>query len=148
MKPILFTTRDEEGELSGGWLRVATGGRHLSMQEHAIQLGLDASRAPGITAARRAEIAQWVQRATDDWPLPQGEYPLAGRAAVVIENDTHEARARFRTEGEYRDAARRASRRTAQPPARPPTSDAAAKARAAKAVQAARQALTQKPRKR
>jgi hypothetical protein len=146
MKPILYASRDEAGAING-WLRVANGSRHLSIQESVIQQGVDAIGTPGVPEARRAEIAQWVQRANDHWPLPKGDYPLVGRAAIVIENDTTEARSRFRVEGEYRAAVNKRTRtRTTSAPARRPASASDAKTRADKAVLAARKALTAIPR--
>jgi hypothetical protein len=136
MKSILFATRDETGE-TDGWVRVANGSRHASIQEHAVQLGLDAAKAANVPPARRTAIAEWVNRASTSWPLPKGEYPLVGRSAVVIEDDTIESRERFRTNAQYRSATRRPTRHTE--PAR--ATGSVSKAQAAQSVAKARQAL-------
>jgi hypothetical protein len=106
MKPIILRTRGDDGVLDGGHVIVRTGERHASIQTMVVDMGLAAVRSLPEGSARRREIAEWLNEASDNWPLEPGEYPLAGRAAIVIDTNDVGAAQRIREQEAYARALR------------------------------------------
>ncbi len=130
MRSIIITSRDEHGERTPGFVFVRNGVRHAAMQQSVIDQGLEALKTPGLTEQRRTAIREWVGKASKSWPLPDGEYPLDGKRAVVIDDLTIERREAIRNEAAYRRALTVSTTRAPQPSTVTPATVASAIAQA------------------
>jgi hypothetical protein len=118
-----------DGTPSGFGRRVAPH-ELFSLREHMLTDGLEARRLCPEGSERRREIDAWIARlTTNDAPPEPGTYALAGRGAIVLENETVTALAEHRRQVAWGTAKRRLKINAARPATRTPDHAAAARIR-------------------
>lgn len=135
MDVIVYNT-NESGELAAGWHRVRAGNVPAFLDQM-IADGLDARRSLPPGDPQRQVIGKWVDYLGNKDFLPTGNYPLAGKAVIHVEDASArncasaQSRSRLITAQMRRKGIRTATRTPATP-----QSAAAAIAKAKKALAA------------